>query len=69
MSKSSSLPKKDLELRTGWKLHEKLSKNYTTYLTKNKLLACWQTKSLFYVIVFRFVKDTQLRCKRYPIRL
>ncbi len=36
MSKSSSLPKKDLELRTGWKLHEKLSKNYTTYLTKNK---------------------------------
>ena len=36
MSKSSSLPKKDLELRTGWKLHEKLSKNYTNYLSKNK---------------------------------
>lgn len=36
MSRSSSLPKKELELRAGWKLHEKLSNNYTSYLSKIK---------------------------------
>lgn len=36
MIKSSSLSKKELKIKPGWKLHEKLSKNYTNYLTKIK---------------------------------
>ena len=36
MIKSSSLSKRELKIKPGWKLHEKLSKDYTSYLFKNK---------------------------------